>query len=200
MNDIIEFIKRWIGHCHYINRHILQNRRPIDQSLVLMVTMKQIDHEAILQQIPAEEKALSPPLSVFYARIHPFKWSPIILRLTTRKARNSCGSADITVHEDPQSPSVSSDESPNVETPSKPRAPTRQSGTGQMHSAKSSQAAEKSEARHRHYCTLACLLRLVRKSPLDDSCPNVNAHRADKAGNHYALSRKSLAKLILMLR
>jgi hypothetical protein len=39
MNDIIEFIKRWIGHCHYINRHILQHRRPID---LLMVTMKHI--------------------------------------------------------------------------------------------------------------------------------------------------------------
>jgi hypothetical protein len=42
MNDTIEFIKRWIGLFHYINHHILQNRRPIDQSLVLMVTMKQL--------------------------------------------------------------------------------------------------------------------------------------------------------------
>jgi hypothetical protein len=38
-----------------------------------------IDHEAILRQIPAEEKTLTPPPSVFHARIHPFKRSPIML-------------------------------------------------------------------------------------------------------------------------
>jgi hypothetical protein len=65
-----------------------------------------IDHEAILRQIPAEEKALTPPPSVFHARIHPFKRSPMMLRpRKSRKMRNSCGSADIIVHEDPQSPS-----------------------------------------------------------------------------------------------
>jgi hypothetical protein len=39
-----------------------------------------IDHETILQQIPAEEKALTLPSSVFQARIHPVKQSPIVLR------------------------------------------------------------------------------------------------------------------------
>ena len=112
-----------------------------------------IDHEAILRQMPAEEKALTPPPSVFHARIYPFERSPIMLRPRTRKARNSCGSADIIVHEDPQSPSGSSDETSDVETPSKPRTRTRQSGTGQIRSVKSSQAAEESDVRHRQYCT-----------------------------------------------
>jgi hypothetical protein len=67
-----------------------------------------------------------------------------------------------------------------------------------MRSVKSSQAAEESDVRHRQYCTQACLLGLVRGSPLDDACPNVNAHRAHKAANHHALERKSVA--ILMLR
>ena len=157
-----------------------------------------IDHEAILRQIPAEEKTLTPPSSVFHARIHPFKRSPIVLRpRKSRKARNSCGSADIIVHEDPQSPSGSSDETSDVETPSKLRARTRQSGTGQLRPVKSSQAAEESDVRHRQYCTQACLLGLVRKHPLDDACPNVNAHRAHGAGNHHALGRKSLANLML---
>jgi len=49
----------------------------------------------------------------------------------SRKARNSCGSIDIIVHEDPQSSSGSLDETSDVETLSKPRARTRQSGTGQ---------------------------------------------------------------------
>ncbi|KAH8772338.1 hypothetical protein BGZ57DRAFT_942454 [Hyaloscypha finlandica] len=157
-----------------------------------------IDHEAILRQIPAEEKTLTPPPSVFHARIYPFKRSPIMLRpRKSRKARNSCGSADIIVHEDPQSPSSSSDETSNVETPSKPRARARQSATGQMRSVKSSQAAEESDVRHRQYCTQACLLGLVRKRPLDDACPNVGAHRAHGASNKHALGRKSLAKLML---
>jgi len=63
-----------------------------------------IDHEVILRQIPAKEKTLTPLPSVFHTRIHPFKRSPIMLRpRKSRKARNSCGSVDIIVHEDPKS-------------------------------------------------------------------------------------------------
>ncbi|KAG9241154.1 hypothetical protein BJ878DRAFT_522142 [Calycina marina] len=154
-----------------------------------------IDHEAILRQIPAEEKALTPPPSVFYARIHSFKRSPIKLRpRKSRKARNSCGSADTIVHEDPQSPSSSSDEAADVDTPSKSRARTRRAGTGQMRSIKSSQAVEESDIRHQRYCTHACLLGLVRKRSLDGACPNVNTHSAHGDGIHHALDRKSLAK------
>jgi hypothetical protein len=64
-----------------------------------------IDHEAVLRQIPVEEKTLTPPPSVFNARIHPFKQSPIMLRpRKSRKAGNSCGSADVIMREDPQRP------------------------------------------------------------------------------------------------
>ena len=115
----------------------------------------------------------------------------------SRKARNSCGSADIIVHEDPQSPSGSSDETSDVETPSKPRARTPQSGTGKIRSVKSSQAVEEGDVHYRQYCTQACLLGLVRGRLLDDACPNVNAHRGHKAGNHHALGQKSIAKLML---
>ena len=156
-----------------------------------------IDHEAILRQIPAEDKTLTPPSSVFHARIHPFKREPILLRpRKPRKARNSCASA-IIVHEDPQSPSGSSDETSDFETPSKPKARARRSNTGQMRSAKTSQVVEESDVRQRQYCTHACLLGLVRKGPLDDTCPNVYTHRAHGAGNHHALGRKSLAKQML---
>jgi hypothetical protein len=156
-----------------------------------------IDHEAVLRQIPVKEKTLTPPPSVFHARIHPFERSPIMLRhRKSRKARNSYSSADIIVHEDPQSPSSSLDETSDVETLSKPRARTRQSSTGQVRLVKSSQAAKESDVRHRQYCTQACLLGLVRKHPLDDTYPNINAHRAHRAGNYHALGRKSLAKLM----
>ncbi len=115
----------------------------------------------------------------------------------SQKARNSCGSADINVQEDLQSPSSSSDKTLDVETLSKPRVCTRQSSTGQMRSVKLLQAAKESDARQRQYCTQACLLGLVRKRPLDDACLNVNAHRAHGAGDHHALERKSLARLML---
>ncbi|CAL3961971.1 unnamed protein product [Diplocarpon coronariae] len=154
-----------------------------------------IDHEAILRQIPAEEKTLTPPPSVFYARIHSFKRSPIKLRpRKSRKARNSCGSADIIVHEDPQSPSSSSDGAADVDTPSKSRARTRRAVLGQMRSTKSSQAVEESDIRHQRYCTYACLLGLVRERSLDGACPNVNTHSAHGDGIHHALDRESLAK------
>jgi hypothetical protein len=157
-----------------------------------------IDHEAILRQIPAEEKTLTPPSSVFHARIHPFERSPIMLRpRKSRKARGSCGSPEIIVHEDPRSPSGSSDEASDIETPSKPTVHTRQSGVGQIRSVKTPQVADESNVRHRQYCTQACLLGLVRKHPMDDACPNFSAHRAHRAGNHHALGRKSLSKLML---
>ncbi len=102
-----------------------------------------IDHELILRQIPAEEKTLTPPPSVFYVRIHPVQRLPINLRpRKLRKARNSCGSADVIVYEDRQSLFGSSDEISDVETLSKPKARTRQSGTGQVRPVKSPQAAE----------------------------------------------------------
>jgi hypothetical protein len=113
-----------------------------------------IDYEVILRQIPAEEKALTPPPSVFHARIYPFKRSPIILRPRTRKARNSCGSAEITVHQNPQSPSGSSDETSDVETPIKSKGRIAQSAI-RSHAAKISQATEERDVRQRQYCTQA---------------------------------------------
>jgi hypothetical protein len=146
-----------------------------------------IDHETILQQIPAEEKALTPPSSVFQARIYPVERSPIILRpRKPRKARRSCSSIDIKVYEDPQSPSSSSDESLDIETPSKPRTGTAQSGFRQSYATNTSQAAG-SDVRHRQYCTQACLLGLARRRPLDEACPNISTHRALGAGNHHSL-------------
>jgi hypothetical protein len=51
--------------------------------------------------------------------------------------------------------------------------------------------------RNRQYYTQACLLKLVRKRPLNNAYPNVNIHRTYKANNYHALKRKSLIKYIL---
>lgn len=131
-----------------------------------------------LRQVPPRKKTDTLPPSAFHARIHPFERSPIVLRRRkSRKTRNSCGSADIQVHEDPQSTSSSSDENSDIETPSKPRDRTAPSRFRQSHAAKTSQTAQERDIRQRQYCTQACLLGLVRKRPLDEACLNVSAHR-----------------------
>src|SRR5450432_1806448 len=155
-----------------------------------------IDYKAILQQIPAEERALTPPPSVFQARIRPFQQSPVILKPRKPWTRNSCSSTDITVHDDLQSPSSSSDESPDIETPSKPRTRSAQSRLKQSYTTNTSQAAG-SDVHYRHYCTQACLLGLVRRRLLDEACPNVSVYRSFGAGSHYALDQKTLARHIL---
>ena len=154
-----------------------------------------VDYETVLRQIPVEEKALTPPYSIFHTRTHPFRRSPIKLR--PRKARSSCGSTDIVVREDSQSPSSSSDEPSDFESPSKPKARTRRAGNRQIRPTKTSHANEETDIQHRKYCTQACLLGLVRGGLLDHACPNINVHRGHGIGNEHSLNRKSLSKLML---
>jgi hypothetical protein len=158
-----------------------------------------IDPNVILQQMPSEKKALkSLKGSAFYAQIHPYDRSLVMLRSKKpRKARNSCGSADIIINKDPQSPSGSLNETLDIKTLCKPRVCTRQFSAGQMYSAKLSQATKESDIRHRPYCTQACLLGLVHKHPLDKACLNVNKHQRYKTSNDYVLGQNSLAKLML---
>lgn len=156
-----------------------------------------IDHETILRQISAEEKALTPPSSVFRARIHPIKRSPIMLRpRKSGKTRSSCPSTDITVHKDPQSPSGSSDEFSDIGTPSKASMRTAESGIRHAHAINAPQPPG-SDVRQRQYCTQACLLGVVRRRPLDEACPNVSAHRALGAGSHHPLDQKTLAQIMI---
>jgi hypothetical protein len=112
-----------------------------------------------------------------------------------RKARSSCGSIDITVHEDPQSPSGSSDESLDIETPSKLRALAAQPGTRQSYAINTSQAT-KGDLQQRQYCTQACLLGLTQRRPLDEACPNFFLHRGLGAGSYHVLDQKTLAQLM----
>ncbi|TAQ86187.1 hypothetical protein B7494_g5489 [Chlorociboria aeruginascens] len=166
------------------------------QSLETSLTVK-MDYDIILRQIPVEEKAMTPESSPFKARIHPFDRSPIMLRSRKpRKSRSSCGSTDIKIHEDPPSPSDSSDESSDVETPTKPKNRTVQSGPRESQAAEKSQSAKESNVRQRQYCTQSCLLSLVRKCPLDATCPNVSAHRMYPNSNRHALEQKTLAQHI----
>jgi hypothetical protein len=153
-----------------------------------------IDHESVLRQIPVEEKALTPPSSVFNARIYPVNRSPIKLRpRKSRHGRSSCGS--IPVHKDATDPSSSSDELSDAETPSKPSSHARQPGKKQA-TGNTVQSDEQTNTRQRSYCTQACLLGLIRRHLLDEACPNVDAHRIYGTGSYHSLNKKSFVSLI----
>lgn len=100
------------------------------------------------------------------------------------------------IREDPDSPPHSSDENYDVETPTKPKARPGLSDAKQKASVKLSRSTNKNKVRQQFYCTQACLLKFVRKGPLDESCPNVNAHRIGDS-NHHALKSKHIAKLVI---
>ena len=155
------------------------------------------DPEAILRNMPPDDKKImTPPPSAYHARIHSFERSPIKLRLRkSRKVNYSCGTAETTIYKDPESPTGSSDEPSDTETPSKPRTNARQARAKQKNSAKSSQA-DGSTSRQYQYCTQACLLGLVQERVFDDSCPNVSTHRSQGNSKHHALTAQTLAKLM----
>ncbi|KAK2625378.1 hypothetical protein QTJ16_005747 [Diplocarpon rosae] len=154
-----------------------------------------IDFEEVLRQIPEEDKALTPPSSVYQARSSSFVRSPIKLRpRKPQQARNSCRSAEATLDEDPQGSSGTFDEPSDVDTPSKPKAHVRRSDPRQMQSIESSDVLEESSSRHQQYCTHACLSGLVRNRPLDEACPNFNSHCTYGDGICHTLDQKSLAE------
>jgi hypothetical protein len=110
-----------------------------------------------------------------------------MLRLRkSQKARSSCSSIDITVHEDLQSPSSLLDESLDIETLSKLRALAAQPKTRQSYAINTSQAT-KGDLQQRQYCTQACLLGLTQRRPLNEACPNFFSHRGLGAGSYYVL-------------
>lgn len=144
---------------------------------------------------PKREDLDLPP-SIFYAPIHRFKRSPIMLRSgNSRKATKSCGSADIIVHEVPQSPSGSSDEASDIETPSKPRARTRQAGIDRCGTLKRHERRKRAMSATDNTAQEPACQGLYEGVSLDDAWPNVNAHRPTGTGNQHRSSRNPLRNL-----
>ncbi|KAI9738026.1 MAG: hypothetical protein M1818_005454 [Claussenomyces sp. TS43310] len=156
-----------------------------------------IDYDAVLRQIPIEDGVLTPPPSVYRARRHPFvRPSPIKLRpRRRRKSRDSCGSANIIINEDPRSPSGSSDESQDYATPIKSRPRTREAQSRQTQDTTTAPTSG-SGVQDQEYCTQACLLSLVRNERLCGACPNAHLHRSMSADGYHALSQKTLEQSI----
>ena len=137
----------------------------------------------------------TPPASIYHTRVCSFeKSSPYRLR-NPPMGKKKCNRADSQIYEDPHGPDSSAEEDHDVDTPSKHRVRSSAADTKQKGPAKSSPSMDKNQVRQQSYCTQACLLGLARQGPLDQSCPNVNAHRVP-GSDHHALRRKQIAEFI----
>ncbi|KAF3029606.1 hypothetical protein E8E12_000161 [Didymella heteroderae] len=131
----------------------------------------EITFDELLDEIPSEEAPSSeyrPPRDPSFLRMSP-------VRLRRRPAR--LRSPD---HGNTRSRPDSSDEEPDVDTPS--RQPPRSHHT--LHTQPASRSASSRDSRHtgqaRRYCTQKCLLGLLKGGLLDQSCPNVKKHGSDR--------------------
>ncbi|KAL2357208.1 hypothetical protein BJ546DRAFT_1113171 [Cryomyces antarcticus] len=156
-----------------------------------------VDCKYILQQTPIEIKRSAPPTSEFLARLSKFKRSPILLRNWPQPRSNltlqSCSPQDPNLLNN-QSPSTSSGEASDIDTPSKSKGPqasrvaskARRPATKDRPNTKSTKPYNQDS-----YCTQRCLVGLVHGLSLDEACPNVSAHRLHKAGTDHSLSKIS---------
>ena len=88
----------------------------------------------------------------------------------------------------------SSGESPNADTPS--NSTTSQSNNAN-HGQGSQISATKQSNQQRNYCTNACLLGVVRRSSIDEGCPNAALHpRSKKQPNLHLIWARQLTTLV----
>ena len=98
-----------------------------------------------------------------------------------------------TLRDDRQDPSDGSGEnSGKEEIPCKP--PASKTRRGHQKSSKYSSTGGKQQ--QRLYCTQACILGLVLRHPIDDSCPNAASHRRSAKGNTHLLTKSKLCTLL----
>ena len=152
------------------------------------------DPEEILMKILMEKEAPTPPSSVLEARIRPVLRSPTNLNAgEPRPTRNGFG--PIREHEDAQSPSGSSDDAGEIDTPSNQNTHARLSDATPTN-VEASRSTGNDDIHQRQYCTQTCLIGLVRGSPLDKACPNAIAHQVQGSHGYHALDQKALAARI----
>ncbi|KAF2010948.1 hypothetical protein BU24DRAFT_49433 [Aaosphaeria arxii CBS 175.79] len=150
-----------------------------------------IGEELTLSQMPEKENTTSPRSSRSEDRKYSVTRSPIMLKSkTAAKRKASYGSV-----QDQQSPS-SSDDDPDAKTSSN-RDDHAQKSSKETYTSEILKQATENDIRHRPYCTQACLLGLVREQLLDDSCPNIDAHRGYRNTNHHTMNHKSFVEHML---
>lgn len=149
----------------------------------------EVDYEAVLRQIPEEERKQTPSSAFKPSRYHVNPRSPYFF--WRRKARSSCHT-DEAVGDQRASRSDRSDESAEgPETPTKSSGPAKGKEPAQRVGERS-----RSDIGARKYCTQACLLGLVQQTGLDKNCPNVALHRRRVKDNRHAVNKRMFRQLL----
>ena len=127
--------------------------------------------DELLDEIPLEEAPSSeyrPPRDSSFLRMSPVRLRPRPARARSPEHMNTQGRSD------------SSDEEPDMDTPS--RQPPESHHTAHTQPARGSASSRDSRRTRQagQYCTQKCLLGLLKGGPLDQSCPNVEKHGSDR--------------------
>ncbi|KJF60363.1 uncharacterized protein CIMG_10489 [Coccidioides immitis RS] len=147
--------------------------------------------EAILPETPDNAKRpKTPPTSEFKGK------PPNVVRSFNLRARptgrSRCNENETLAYTHSDDDSSSETESGDKETPA------RSNRTAPMLVEASTNSPTSSRTRNqtRKYCTQACLLGLVRRTALDEDCPNVSAHRAGGHGRQHRITVKTFRRLV----
>ncbi|PYI14490.1 hypothetical protein BO99DRAFT_450171 [Aspergillus violaceofuscus CBS 115571] len=138
----------------------------------------EIDFERALRSIPDSERRASPPGSEYREPIYPINnRSPYLLRPLIRAHRQilQVGFRPETLLSSPIQ-----DRGKRQRTSRSPHQSHRVPGQTSKY----------------NFCTQLCLRGLVRRSELDDKCPNVDLHRMKPEDRRHTISRDTLIKLV----
>ncbi|PYI33225.1 hypothetical protein BP00DRAFT_434623 [Aspergillus indologenus CBS 114.80] len=150
----------------------------------------EIDLERALRSIPDSERRASPPGSEYREPIYPINnRSPYLLRPLVRG-----NPRPIQPYRSP-SPDSSGESDSGQKHPLS--SPIQDRGKRQRTSKSSHQSHRvPGQTSKYNFCTQSCLRGLVRRSELDDKCPNVDLHRMKPEDRRHTISRDTLIKLV----
>ena len=155
------------------------------------------DWKKILRDIPREERKSDPPPSAYKARKYPINnRSPYYMRKRVPRPSTSSCSPEHDPRDHRDDPAEGSGDGPeSISTPSKRKGP----GASTMREENRRRGTQDSSVggyQHRPYCTQKCLLGLVRRSALDDDCPNARLHRPGKKGRTHLINKQKFSELV----
>ncbi|KAI4120290.1 MAG: hypothetical protein LQ338_007120 [Usnochroma carphineum] len=121
--------------------------------------------------------------------IEPDPRSPYETRKKWKQSGRSCNNAPELDQDDSESPEEDSDSDADFyDTPTKQPAAK---GTQSKQQKQPKPSSSSGRQQRREYCTQACLLGLVRRHPMDKTCPNIKLHpRSTKADTHVLTAPK----------
>ena len=123
--------------------------------------------------------------------------SPVVTRQATRCKQEGGQGSRKDDDDDPDTPSKAGGARGTGGTANRGRGKGNdrgKAGQGKKNDSSSKSSSSKGRGRQQHYCTQECLLGIVRRSRLDENCPNASLHR--KHGRRHAINQQELLNLV----